>query len=261
MISSGTQSDVWVYDVARDAFSKLTFEGDDQTAVWSPDGRDIAFTSDRALGLVTSPGGSPATIRGVYLKRADGSGPPRLLFKLAGTLGVTGFSPDGRMLAFQVTKPETQLDRRRDPAAGTARPTDEPSIVVAGPANEGSGVFSPDGRWLAYDSTDGGLGYIFVRSAAGGDAKWQVSDEMGFEPSLDPGRDPVFPAPRRIDRGDPRHRGGRRARLREGGSALPRSSRTTSAAGSRWDGTSHRTASGSSSSCARGPRPASRRTT
>ena len=59
VISSGTQSDVWVYDVARDAFSKLTFEGDNQTVVWSPDGRDVAFTSDRSLGLVTSPGGSP----------------------------------------------------------------------------------------------------------------------------------------------------------------------------------------------------------
>jgi serine/threonine-protein kinase len=181
VIGAGAQSDVWVHDVARDAFSKLTFEGDDQTAVWSPDGRDIAFTSDRALGLVTTPGGTPATIRGVYLKRADGSGPPRLLFKLAGTIGVTGFSPDGRTLAFQVTRAGTQLDlgvmRLRD-----GEPDGEPSIVVDGPANEGGGVFSPDGRWLAYDSTDGGLGSIFVRSAAGGDAKWQVSEQMGSNP-------------------------------------------------------------------------------
>jgi hypothetical protein len=181
VISGGTQSDIWIYDIARDAFSKLTFEGDNQTAAWSPDGRDIAFTSDKALGLVTGPGGTPATIRGVYLKRADGSGPPRLLFRMAGTLGVTGFSPDGRTLAFQVTKPETQVDlgvmRLRDGAADG-----EPSIVVAGPANEGNGVFSPDGRWLAYDATDGGLGYVFLRSAAGGDAKWQVSEQMGSNP-------------------------------------------------------------------------------
>ena len=181
VISSGTQSDVWVYDVARDAFSKLTFEGDDQTVAWSPDGRDVAYTSDRSLGLVTSPGGSPATIRGVYLKRADGSGTPRLLFKMAGTLGVTGFSPDGRALAFQVTTPATQLDlgviRLREGQADG-----EPSIVVAGPANEGGGAFSPDGRWLAYDSTDGGLGQVFLRSAAGGDAQWQVSEQMASNP-------------------------------------------------------------------------------
>jgi serine/threonine-protein kinase len=181
VISGGTQSDVWVYDVARDAFSKLTFEGDNQTAVWSADGRNVAFTADRSLGLVTSPGGTPATIRGVYLKRADGSGPPRLLFKTAGTLGVTGFSPDGRTLAYQVTTPATQLDvgviRLRDGQADG-----EPSIVVAGPLNEGGAVFSPDGRWLAYDSTDGGLGFVFVRSAAGGDAKWQVSEQMGSNP-------------------------------------------------------------------------------
>jgi len=61
-------------------------------------------------------------------------------------------------------------------------PDGEPGIVVAGPANEGGGVFSPDGRWLAYDSTDGGLGNVFLRSAAGGDAKWQVSEQMGSNP-------------------------------------------------------------------------------
>ncbi len=181
VISSGAQSDVWVYDVGRDAFSKLTFEGDDQTVVWSPDGREIAYTSDRSLGLVTSPGEAPATMRGVYLKRADGSGSPRLLFKTAGTPGVTGFSPDGRVLAFQVTRAGTQLDlgvlRLRDGLADG-----EPSIVVADPANDGGGVFSPDGRWLAYDSTDGGFGHVFLRSAAGGDARWQVSDQMGSNP-------------------------------------------------------------------------------
>jgi serine/threonine-protein kinase len=181
VISDGAKSDVWVHDIARDGFSKLTFEGDEQTAVWGPDGRDIAFTSDRPLGLVTTTGGSPATIRGVYVKRADGSGPPRLLFKMAGTLGVTGFSPDGRALAFQVTRPETQLDlgvvRLRDGEADG-----EPSIVVAGSANEGLGTFSPDGRWLAYDSTDGGHGYVFLRGAAGGDAKWQVLDQMASNP-------------------------------------------------------------------------------
>ena len=43
-------------------------------------------------------------------------------------------------------------------------------------------AISPDGRWLAYDATDGGLGYVFLRSAAGGDAKWQVSEQMGSNP-------------------------------------------------------------------------------
>ena len=54
--------------------------------------------------------------------------------------------------------------------------------MVAGPANEGGGAFSPDGRWLAYDSTDGGLGHVFLRSAAGGDAQWQVSEQMASNP-------------------------------------------------------------------------------
>ncbi|HEY3349635.1 MAG TPA: protein kinase [Thermoanaerobaculia bacterium] len=180
-ISGPSQSDIWVYDIARDTLSKLTFEGDNLGAVWSPDGRDVVFGSDRDRELVARPGGSAVTLRGLYRKRADGSGPARLLFKFAGLLSPTGLSPDGRALAFQVSRPETQMDvgvirLRGDVAEG------EPEMIVAGPANEGGGLFSPDGRWLAYESNDGGLGYVYLRSAAGGDAKWQVSDQMGSSP-------------------------------------------------------------------------------
>jgi serine/threonine-protein kinase len=180
-ISGPSQSDIWIYDIARDALSKLTFEGDNLGAVWTPDGRDVVFASDRDRELVAQPGGSAVTLRGIYRKRADGSGPARLLFRFAGLLAPTGFSPDGRTLAFQASRVETQLDVgvvrfKGDVADG------EPEMIVSGPANEGGGVFSPDGRWLAYESNDGGLGYVYVRSAAGGDAKWQVSDHMSSSP-------------------------------------------------------------------------------
>jgi len=180
-ISGPSQSDIWIYDVARDALSKLTFEGDNQGAVWSPDGRDVVYASDRDREFVARPGGSAATLRGFYRKRADGSGPARLLFKFDGLLAPTGLSPDGRVLAFQASRAETQMDLgvvrlKGDGVDG------EPEIVLSGPANEAGGVFSPDGRWLAYEVTDGGLGYVYVRNAAGGDAKWQVSDHMGSAP-------------------------------------------------------------------------------
>ena len=181
VISGPSQSDVWIYDVARDSLSKLTFEGDNAGAVWTADGRDVAFGSDREREFVAQPGGSPTTVRGVYLKRADGSGPARLLFKMAGIPVATGFSPDGRAVAFQVSRSATQLDLGVIHLKGGA-PDGAPEMIEAGPANEGFGVFSPDGLWLAYDVSDGGPGYVYLRRAAGGDAKWQVSDQMGSSP-------------------------------------------------------------------------------
>ena len=181
VITGPSQGDVFVYDIARDSFTKLTFEGDNAGAVWSPDGRQIVFASDRARELVARPNDSPITLWGMYVEPADGSVSPRLLFKMTGTFAPTGFSPDGRTLAFQASRPETQLDlaviHLKEGAVDGA-----PTILLASPSNEGSGVFSPDGRWLAYDVNDGGHGYVYVRSAAGGDAKWQVPGEMGSSP-------------------------------------------------------------------------------
>jgi serine/threonine-protein kinase len=85
------------------------------------------------------------------------------------------------MLAFQAAGVETQMDLGVIRLKGEAA-DGKPEMIVAGPVNEGGGVFSPDGRWLAYDSTDGGVGYVYLRSAAGGDAKWQVSDRMAIGP-------------------------------------------------------------------------------
>ena len=102
-----------------------------------------------------------------------------------------------------------------------ARADGEPSIVVAGPANEGNGVFSPDGRWLAYDANEGGLGYVFLeeRRGRGGEmaglrAGWARTPAGSRDGTL------YLPAPGRVDRVDPRHRrrgalpsSGRRKRL------------------------------------------------
>jgi len=58
------------------------------------------------------------------------------------------------------TRPATQVDLGVIPLR-EGQAEGEPTVVVSGPENEGAGVFSPDGRWLAYDSTDGGLGHVF----------------------------------------------------------------------------------------------------
>ena len=84
VISGQSQGDVWIYDLAKNAFSRLTFEGDNSAGVWSPDGREIAFASDREREFVSN-GNQTGTVRGVYVKRSDGSGAARLLLKMTGS--------------------------------------------------------------------------------------------------------------------------------------------------------------------------------
>jgi serine/threonine-protein kinase len=55
-----------------------------------------------------------------------------------------------------------------------------------------SAVFSPDGRWIAYDSEESGRPEIYIRPSSGEDRKWQVSVGGGNSPSWSPAGDEIF---------------------------------------------------------------------
>ena len=54
-------------------------------------------------------------------------------------------------------------------------------VVTAGPVIVGEPSISPDGKWLAYDSTEGGSSQVYVTSFPGGTGKWQVSVNGGSQ--------------------------------------------------------------------------------
>jgi len=56
------------------------------------------------------------------------------------------------------------------------------TVVVGGAAFKGYATLSPDGRFLAYTSTEGGLPSVFVRPFPSGQARWQISTPQGTEP-------------------------------------------------------------------------------
>src|SRR5581483_6419972 len=93
--------DIWILDMARGASMRFTFDGAyDVLPVWSPDGWQIVFSSDR------EPGG----VRSLYRKAANGSAPEELLLKTGATLYATSWSADGRYLMYESSDPKGAND-------------------------------------------------------------------------------------------------------------------------------------------------------
>ena len=161
---------VWVYDLDRDVATRVTFgKRYDADSIWSPDGRWVAYESE-VDGK-----------DGVFRKRADGTGdaeallaPGKLTFPAP-----SSWSPDGRNLVVQSAGEGGRTDLWILPADGKS----EPQAFLKTPYQESGGHFSPDGRWIAYESDETGRLEIFVASFPPGGGKWQISDGGGAQPA------------------------------------------------------------------------------
>jgi eukaryotic-like serine/threonine-protein kinase len=181
-------TDIWLFEGSRT--SRLTFDDAlDMHPTWSADGSRIAFTSTR----------SDSGQADLY-QMAPGAAGDRLLFASAQTKTPNAWSPDGRFFLFYSTDPQTANDLWLLPAAGS------PVVFLKTPFREGHGVFSPDGRWVAYTSDQSGRMEVYVRPfnptlAANGSEgnrgrEWQVSIDGGIHPTWSPnGREVYFLSP------------------------------------------------------------------
>ena len=159
---------VWVYDIPRDTLTRLTFEENNRDPIWTPDGKRVTFGSFR--------GGQ----YGVFWKPADGSAPEENLMGYGGDeqRWATSWSPDGKLLAFCRLDPTTGRDLWLFPLEGDRKPRS----FARAPLEQCPSVFSPDGRWLAYESTETGRSEIYVQPFPGPGGKWQISTEGGVRP-------------------------------------------------------------------------------
>ena len=110
-ISDGKQSDIWVYEWARDMLTQLTFDpSQDQGPVWTPDGQRVLFSSDRAKPGVTN----------LYWINADGTGDVTRLTDSSQNQVGTSWHPTGKFVSFMEQARHGPV-RSDDPADGRGR--------------------------------------------------------------------------------------------------------------------------------------------
>jgi dipeptidyl aminopeptidase/acylaminoacyl peptidase len=166
-------NDVWLLESAPGAETRVTFDAaSDDMPVWSRDGRELAFRSNRGQTFAfyrKTVGAS--TLETLWLKPA-GLGPSLTPF---------GWTPDARYFTYTAARDPTPGRRSEiwlQPMFGDGAPRSylDTSFNVL------QAQVSPDGRWLAYASNESGRNEVYVRPFPDGDDKWQVSTGGGIEP-------------------------------------------------------------------------------
>ncbi len=164
-------TNIWIYDVKRGAASRLTFaEGRQIAPVWSPDGTRIAYAATKNLYQLA-------------VKLASGSGAEQAFpedkdhHSLA-----TDWSRDGSRLI--VTTLPRAVDNQDLLILDPSHPgTSTPFLQTPGPSFESMGRFSPDGRWIAYQSNESKRNEVYVQPYPPSGGRWQISTTGGSSPT------------------------------------------------------------------------------
>ncbi len=152
-----TQTDIWIHDIDRGTTSPLTLDGgEDWMPVWSRDGKRIAFRSSRRGPAFNS-----------YVQLADGTGEPEQLSNSTNPVFPGHWHPQDDVIAITENHPVTNYNLQLLRPPGSPSSVGEVTSFLATPAQELTPAFSPDGRFMAYVSNDGGQNGVYVRPYPG----------------------------------------------------------------------------------------------
>ncbi len=169
--------DIHVYDFSSGTLTRATFEeGDERSPVWTPDGTQLAYTSE------------PGRIYQMFLKSINGSSPPEPIFGSDYPRYPCSFSPDGKTLAFVENQPKTGWDIWTGPISGEGKP--KPFLQTG--HSESNPAFSPDGKWMAYQSDKSGQMQVYATSYPDGSDEKQISLDGGTAPCWRPSGKELF---------------------------------------------------------------------
>jgi serine/threonine protein kinase/Tol biopolymer transport system component len=160
--------DIWIYDLKRETASRLTFNpADDLDPAWSADGSRIFFSSNRA-GQVD-----------IYQQAANGLGMAQPVFQSKDqNKYLDDVSADGRYLLYDTGGGANGTDLWALPLFGDRKPF---AFVQGSSFGAHSARFSPNGRFVAYDSNETGKMETYVQTFPQQTGKWQISPSGGLE--------------------------------------------------------------------------------
>ena len=170
------EQDIWIWHFARRTLTRLTFDpGWDRYPVWTPDGRRIVFSSQRAGGAA------------LFWQASDGTGTAERLTEGESIQYGSSISPDGTTLVLD--EQTTTTDLHALALNGERRVTPLVTTMFI----ETNGELSRDGRWLAYRSNESGRFEVYVRPFPDVDGgRWQVSSGGGLQPLWAPNGRELF---------------------------------------------------------------------
>jgi eukaryotic-like serine/threonine-protein kinase len=165
-IAAGGQRDIWIYDIPSRTSTRLTTDGfSNERPEWSPDGKRVLYRTSRS------------TRASLWWRAADMSDSevPLLSDERADFYeGV--FTPDGRWLVYQLDTAGADIMYRGMVGDTTSR------LIAGTPAIETQMRVSPNGKWIAYVTTESGTDQVVVQPFPGPGPRTQVSTHGGREP-------------------------------------------------------------------------------
>ena len=183
-VYAGAAADIWLLETARGVASRLTSRGIHIMPVWSPDGRTILFGGGQPFNLFRIP--------------ADGSGAEERIVESKNGQGPMDWSRDGRLVLYNDQAPDTDRDIWTVEVTpdGKLRPGASPRPYIVAPFNQVAGRFSPDTRWVAYQSDDSGRAEVYVQSFPEPGERFRISTTGGRYPEWGPeGRELFYVSP------------------------------------------------------------------
>jgi serine/threonine-protein kinase len=156
----GGGSDVWTLDLTQQAWTRLTTDRISERPAWTADGRRIVYSSNADLWWVAS----------------DGSGRPESLLVAPGSRYAASVTPQGTVLFYETGSQNSGIRAMRVDSAPAAQ------MIIADAFQESAPALSPDGRWLAYQSSEPGRAEVYVRPFPGPGPRVPVSLNGGTEP-------------------------------------------------------------------------------
>ncbi len=163
---SASDDDIHILDLASQRLRRLTFGKGHGFPTWSPDGKRVLFTNGRSGET------------GIGFKAADGSGEDIPVYKTPEFQLPDSWHPDGKTLAI------TDATRSIDIRLLDTSPGGKVTPLFASPsAGESAAAFSPDGRYIAYQTTETGTDEVVVETFPVGGGKWQISTSGGLMPA------------------------------------------------------------------------------